>query len=211
MNLLTNIAMTIFALQAVACTTDTSPSQTHAVQPAADSTTFQILVITKVKKPWYAWRSLVVGKMKKSFPEYQSIDGLGEKFYSFTENRKLFGGIYFWNTKASAKAWFTEKWFERTENLYGQRGQVDYYEIEKMETLKTTSESDITFWAALSEGHFPQMRKAEGLVKVVSIKNEKGKVSLLTIWETKETAVSYFSNQKMKAEYFDTPLHIAKP
>lgn len=211
MNLLTNIAMTVFALQAVACATDTSPSQTHAVQPTADSTTFQTLVITKVKKPWYAWRSLVVGKMKKSFPEYQAIDGLGEKFYSFTENRKLFGGIYFWNTKAAAQAWFTEKWFERTEKSYGQRGQVDYYEIEKMETLKTTSGSGITFWAALSEGRPAQLQNAEGLIKIVSIKNENGKASLLTIWETKERAVSYFSNQKMEAEYFDTPLHIAKP
>jgi hypothetical protein len=80
-----------------------------------------------------------------------------------------------------------------------------------METLKTTSGSDVTFWAALSEGRPAQIEKAEGIVKVVSIKNDKGKASLLTIWETKERAVSYFLNQKMEVEYFDTPLHIAKP
>ncbi|MFM8832203.1 MAG: hypothetical protein ACKOEV_00940 [Cytophagales bacterium] len=140
MNLLTKIVMTAIAFQALACATDVTGNQTQAVQTTADSTTFHTLVITKVKKPWYAWRSLVVGKMKKSFPEYQAIDGLGEKFYSFTENHKLFGGIYLWNNKAAAQAWFTEKWFERTEKSYGQRGQVDYYEIEKIETLKTTSQ-----------------------------------------------------------------------
>ncbi|MFM7486658.1 MAG: hypothetical protein ACKO13_07020 [Cytophagales bacterium] len=211
MNLLTKIVMTAIAFQTLACATDVTGNQTQAVQTTADSTTFHTLVITKVKKPWYAWRSLVVGKMKKSFPEYQAIDGLGEKFYSFTENHKLFGGIYLWNNKAAAQAWFTEKWFERTEKSYGQRGQVDYYEIEKIETLKTTSQSDVTFWAALCDGRLSDIQKAEGLIKVVSLKDEKGKASLLTIWETRERAVTYFSNQRIQVEYFDTPLHIAKP
>jgi len=210
MNLLTKIVMTAIAFQALACATDVTGNQTQAVQTTADSTTFQTLVITKVKKPWYAWRSLVVGKMKKSFPEYQAIDGLGEKFYSFTENHKLFGGIYLWNNKAAAQAWFTEKWFERTEKSYGQRGQVDYYEIEKIETLKTTSQSDVTFWAALCDGRLSDVQKAEGLIKVIFIKDEKEKAGLLTIWETRERAVTYFSNQRRQVEYFDTPLHIAK-
>lgn len=202
--------MTAIAFQALACATDVTGNQTQAVQTTADSTTFQTLVITKVKKPWYAWRALVVGKMKKSFPEYQAIDGLGEKFYSFTENHKLFGGIYLWNNKAAAQAWFTEKWFERTEKSYGQRGQVDYYEIEKIETLKTTSQSDVTFWAALCDGRLSDVQKAEGLIKVIFIKDEKEKAGLLTIWETRERAVTYFSNQRRQVEYFDTPLHIAK-
>lgn len=211
MNLLTKIVMTAIAFQALACATDVTGNQNQAVQTTTDSTTFQTLVITKVKKPWYAWRSLVVGKMKKSFPEYQAIDGLGEKFYSFTENHKLFGGIYLWNNKAAAQAWFTEKWFERTEKSYGQRGQVDYYEIEKIETLKTTSQSDVTFWAALCDGRLSDVQKAEGLIKVVFIKDDKGKAGLLTIWETRKRAVTYFSNQRIQVEYFDTPLHIAKP
>ncbi|MFM7855588.1 MAG: hypothetical protein ACKO96_27595 [Flammeovirgaceae bacterium] len=210
MNLLTKIVMTAIAFQALACATDVTGNQTQAVQTTADSTTFHTLVITKVKKPWYAWRSLVVGKMKKSFPEYQAIDGLGEKFYSFTENHKLFGGIYLWNNKAAAQAWFTEKWFERTEKSYGQRGQVDYYEIEKIETLKTTSQSDVTFWAARCDGRLSDVQKAEGLIKVVFIKDEKEKAGLLTIWETRERAVTYFSNQRIQVKYFDTPLHIAK-
>lgn len=210
MNLLPKIVMTAIAFQTLACATDVTGNQTQAVQTTAKSTTFQTLVITKVKKPWYAWRSLVVGKMKKSFPEYQTIDGLGEKFYSFTENHKLFGGIYLWNNKAAAQAWFTEKWFERTEKSYGQRGQVDYYEIEKIETLKTTSQSDVTFWAALCDGRLSDVQKAEGLIKVIFIKDEKEKAGLLTIWETRERAVTYFSNQRRQVEYFDTPLHIAK-
>jgi hypothetical protein len=132
-HLLSKIVMTAIVFQTLACATDVTGNQAQAVQTTTDSTTFQTLTITKVKKPWYAWRSLVVGKMKKSFPEYQTIDGLGEKFYSFTENQKYFGGIYLWNNKAAAQAWFTEKWFERTEKSYGHRGQVDYYKIEKIE------------------------------------------------------------------------------
>jgi heme-degrading monooxygenase HmoA len=211
MNLLTKIMMTAIAFQTLACATDATGNQTQAVQPTTDSTSFQTLVITKVKKPWYAWRSLVVGKMKKSFPEYQAIAGLGEKYYSFTENHKLFGGIYFWNNKAAAQAWFTEKWFERTEKSYGQRGQVDYYKIERIETLKKTSLTDVTFWAALSDGEPVDIQNAEGLVKIISMRDENGKAVLLTVWETKERAIIYFLNQKIQVEYFDTPLHIAQP
>ncbi len=51
MNLLTKIVMTAIAFQALACATDVTGNQTQAVQTTADSTTFQTLVITKVKKP----------------------------------------------------------------------------------------------------------------------------------------------------------------
>lgn len=207
MNLLTQLTMTAIALQLTACSPAATDTQV-TVNQTADSLSFQTIVITKVKKPWYAWKSLVVGKMKKSFPEYQAIDGLGEKFYCFTEDHKLFGGIYFWKTKGQAQAWFTESWFARTEKAYSQRGIVEYYDVQKIETLRESTKTDVTFWAAIVHSTPSGLPQANGLLKIVTAKNEKAQPCVLTFWQTKESAVTYFAKQKIEAEFFDTPLHL---
>lgn len=204
MNLLTQLTMTAIALQLSANSTPSTENQTKAW----NTTSSQTLVITKVKKPWYAWRSLVAGKMKKSFPEYQAIDGLDEKFYCFTEDHNLFGGIYFWKTRAQAEAWFTESWFARTEKTYGLRGIAKYFQIEKIETLRVSNEAEVRFWAALTYSTTTDLVRAKGLLKIVTLRNENSHPCVLTFWQNKESAVTYFAKQKKEAEFFDVPLHL---
>jgi heme-degrading monooxygenase HmoA len=207
MNLLTQLSMIVIALQLSVCSPSSTDTPT-SVSLNTDSFSSQTIVITKVKKPWYAWRSLVAGKMKKSFPEYQAIDGLDEKFYCFTEDHNLFGGVYFWKTRAHAEAWFTESWFARTEKTYGLRGIAEYFQIEKIETLRESKETEVSFWAALTYATPTDLVSAKGLLKIVTLRNEKSQPCVLTFWQNKESAVTYFAKQKKEAEYFDVPLHL---
>jgi heme-degrading monooxygenase HmoA len=169
-----------------------------------DTTSAKILTITKVKKPWYAWRSLVAKKMKQSIPEYQAINGLLEKFYSFTDNNKLFGGIYQWKSEADAKAWFNQAWFDRTEKLYGIKGTVEYYQILSEETIAQYVDTVGEYWSVLSFNDSIIEQSAFGLIKVVKIVNEKNQYGTLTLWQNNESAVAYFKKQPVT--YFDTPI-----
>lgn len=89
-----------------------------------------VVTITYVKKPWYAFRFLAVNKFKESMPEYKAIAGLLQKNYHLAEDYNLFGGIYYWRSKADVRAWFTPKWFERVLKTYGKEGVVKYYSIQ---------------------------------------------------------------------------------
>jgi len=170
----------------------------------ADTSTVKILTITKVKKPWYAWRGLVAKKMKQSIPEYQAIKGLNEKFYSFTDDAKLFGGIYQWRSEAEAKAWFNQSWFDRTEKSYGLKGIVEYYQIQSVETIAKYSDTEGEYCSVLSFIDSSINQSTVGLIKVIKIVNEKNQSGTLTLWQNKESAVTYFGKQSVT--YFDSPI-----
>jgi hypothetical protein len=190
------------------------------------------LTITRVKKPWYAWRGLVVKGMEKSIPEYGAIDGLSEKFYTFTEKHDRFGGIYLWQNEQDAQNWFNPGWFDRTEKKYGQKGQVDYFRITEVTILAATDmdpaagskkESWRTgkSWAVLSYpaggdpdlGHGLADSRPAGLLKIVALTDARQQMCFLTLWQDKPSAMACFKAYKGKNEYFDTPILLtnAKP
>lgn len=173
----------------------------------------KVLTITSVKRPWYAFRSLIISKMKQSVPEYQAISGLNKKFYAISEDRKFFGGIYLWQAESDARNWFKAEWFERIKKKYKTEGKVTYYQILMikdfivMDKIKTGQ-----FWAALSspsDSELPNFKSSiSGLVKIISVKNENNQEGLITLWESKEKAQIYFSKQANSVSYFDTPILI---
>ncbi|MFN7493747.1 MAG: hypothetical protein ACK5RG_12585 [Cyclobacteriaceae bacterium] len=170
-----------------------------------------VLTITYVKKPWYAWRSLVVKKFKESIPEYEAILGLLQKNYHFAEDYKKFGGIYHWSTEAEAKAWFNPKWFERVIKTYGEAGVVDYYQILQSTTI---AKHDLTgdYWSVLQLGKALSISESTpGLLRITQIKS-KDQLGSITLWKSKEEAKQYFSQQigAGQISYFDTPVLIDK-
>ncbi|GBF50977.1 hypothetical protein LPTSP4_25080 [Leptospira ryugenii] len=170
------------------------------------------LTITKVKKPWYAWRSLVSSRMEKSIPEYKAIPGLDEKFYSFLEGSNRFGGIYIWDKKADAEAWFLPSWFARIEKQYGERGVVDSYSIlstQEIEPIPSTGES---LYAIISYRRLDpaiDLISKVGLLQFVELKDSEQKPCHLTLWKNQESALSYFQASE-KDQMFFIPVFFRK-
>jgi len=63
--------------------------------------------------------------MLDSVPKFEGLDGLLRKYYVSKEDRKLGGGIYLWDSKEKAQAWFNEEWTERITGIFG-KPTVEY-------------------------------------------------------------------------------------
>ena len=61
-----------------------------------------------------------------SVPTYQKIPGLIRKFY--TVNADNFGGMYLWQDRASAEAWFTPEFVARAKARSGVEPQIIYFD-----------------------------------------------------------------------------------
>lgn len=174
-------------------------------QPSAITT----LTITRVKKPWYAWRSLVVGKMKQSVPEYQVVVGLRYKFFSLTENHKFAGGIYLWETAQQAKDWFSPAWFDRTEKKYGQPGTVAYYQVKEVNVAPPPVAREGNRWAVLSyatENPLATSNPSGAIVAALTLLDANGETCYISVWSSREVAEAYFENKAGRRESFDVPV-----
>lgn len=192
-----------------ACSTPKTDADNELRMLASDRLPLTTLTITKVKKPWYAWRGLVVSKMKDSFPEYLAIPGLLHKYYCFSENRNFFGGIYFWETPQQANAWFSPDWFFRTKKKYGVEGVVLRFQIDSIRTSPALPGNKAEWIAVLSypKGTSPDWPEVDGdLVQIVTLKDFNGQVCWLTVWASKAAAVSNLSSTQFENEFFEVPL-----
>jgi hypothetical protein len=90
-----------------------------------------VVTIVRVPKPWYAPQMLVVSKMRDSMAEYAKIPGLTYKVYTLAQADKRYGGIYLWQSRQSAEAWFNPNWFARVEKERGAPGEVRTFEALK--------------------------------------------------------------------------------
>ncbi len=103
--------------------TQTPLTADDAAKPAST-----VVVIVKVPTPWYAPRAVVLGKMRDTIPQYGDMPGLAFKAFSFARDDGDFGGLYFWQDAASARAWFNAGWFERVRKERGAEGRVRFFD-----------------------------------------------------------------------------------
>ncbi len=122
----TALSRAAFCAAAVAglSTLPAAPATAQAL-PAADGA---VLVITKVKRPWYAADFLIERGFRKSVPEYAALPGLVTKFYTLAEDGR-FGGAYLWTDRASAERQFDAAWHARVQARYGAPGEVRMYTV----------------------------------------------------------------------------------
>lgn len=170
------------------------------------------ITITKVKKPWFAWRGLVSSRMEKSLPEYQAIPGLEEKFYSFWEGSDRFGGIYFWRNRSDADAWFQASWFERIEKQYGEKGIVNSYSIVSSYTNPTLPAQGEKFYAVLSYRSIDlnsEFTKDDSLSHAIVLQDANQKKCNLTIWNNQKSALANFKESESD-ELYIIPIYFRK-
>ncbi len=102
-----------------------------------------VVVIVKVPSPWYAPDALIERKMRAALPQYQRIPGLTYKIFSIARSGGEFGGIYLWQDRASAEAWFNPAWFRRVKIERGVAVDVRMFDAPRvMDNLATGVDPD---------------------------------------------------------------------
>jgi len=173
------------------------------------NTSMTALTITKVKKPWYAWKGLVISKMKKSIPEYAVAPGLVFKYYSFAEEFRYFGGIYVWRTGQDAANWFNQSWFDRTRKKYGETGIVMRFSIQKIISMANPPASEGDYLAVLSEGTMTTEslgNRTGGLLQVIELIDGHNKPFHLSLWENRAAGLAFQKTLATQSEAFEVPI-----
>jgi hypothetical protein len=81
-------------------------------------------------------------KMLDTAPKYEGLDGLIRKYYVLTEDNKQGGGIYLWESRAKAEAWYNADWMKYMTEAWGQEPLLEYLDcpiVVDNETNNTTS------------------------------------------------------------------------
>ncbi|HEU4496151.1 MAG TPA: hypothetical protein VFR70_03795 [Flavobacterium sp.] len=208
-----HLAMAAIAFISIAAHSKETKKEAAAIKQITimDTAKAATLAITKVKTPWYAWKGIIISKMRKTIPEYAVIKGLNEKWYSLAEDKSFFGGIYLWETEADAKRWFTKEWFDATLKKYGEKGRVFYYKVTENKTVAVPEKAEGAFCSVLiyaSAENYSWDARAEGLIKVFYLKDDQDQDCFLTIWQNKAAAAAYIASRQMTVEFFETPIFL---
>lgn len=86
-----------------------------------------VVVVVRVPTPRFAPRWLVRRKMAATIDLYESLPGLDYKIFTIEPESGEFGGVYHWDTRAAAEAWFDEAWFERVRSERGAEPNVRFF------------------------------------------------------------------------------------
>jgi hypothetical protein len=63
-----------------------------------------------------------------SAPNYQHVDGLRRKHYLLSEDGRIGGGVYLWDSREHAEKMYDDAWRARIAARYGAEPSVTYYE-----------------------------------------------------------------------------------
>ncbi len=67
-------------------------------------------------------------RFESSAPKYRNLPGLIRKYYIRSQDGRVAGGIYLWDTQAAADKVYSGEWRERVEKLYGGKPQITYFD-----------------------------------------------------------------------------------
>lgn len=60
-------------------------------------------------------------------PRYQGVPGLRRKY--FVGNEATGGGVYEWESRAAAEAFYSQDWYERMLDVYGVQPEVEFFDV----------------------------------------------------------------------------------
>ncbi len=63
-----------------------------------------------------------------SAPAYQSVPGLVRKHFLRAEDGSQGGGVYLWESREPADAWYTDAWRERLTRKFGAAPVVEFFD-----------------------------------------------------------------------------------
>jgi hypothetical protein len=65
--------------------------------------------------------------LEDAVPRYQVIPGLHRKY--FIGNEAHGGGIYEWESRAAADAFYNPTWYERLHTVYGAKPELQFFDL----------------------------------------------------------------------------------
>ena len=68
----------------------------------------------------------LVDKMDSTTGKYEGLSGLIRKYYVFSEDKKHAGGIYLWESREAAEAWYNEEWTAYMAEAWGEPPLLEY-------------------------------------------------------------------------------------
>ena len=65
--------------------------------------------------------------LEEGVPRYQGIPGLHRKYFAGNETHG--GGIYEWESRATAQAFYNDTWRERLRTVYGATPEIQFFDV----------------------------------------------------------------------------------
>ncbi len=175
------------------------------------------IVVVRVQSPWWAPAFLITGKLVDAVPDYAMVPGLEQKTFTLSDARQ-FGGVYLWDSRARAEAWFDEKWHERVRRLRGVEGDVRILDAKytvmgeaipvgkalPQHALRT--EAAVT-WLSSAPGLVGGDEKlkalaevhglAPGLIRVSFVTEPDGRVGVVGLWTSRGAAQAFWNPERL--------------
>lgn len=181
------------------------PAPDVPLRLALRDTSHAVVVIVKVRPPWYALRALIVKKFRDAVPEYLAAPGLERKQFSFAADG-AFGGVYLWTKRVDAEAWFGSAWHERVRRQRGVDGDVRFIDVTSaLDGPVAQSVFEGPMVVALTHDTLPRYRGATGLRAAYA-----NDALVVSTWQNRASANAFLAH-KDDVEWFDTPIGIVKP
>ena len=67
-------------------------------------------------------------RFESSAPKYQNLPGLIRKYYIRSEDGRVAGGIYLWQSRQAAEKIYSGEWRARVEKLYGAEPTITWFD-----------------------------------------------------------------------------------
>jgi hypothetical protein len=67
-------------------------------------------------------------RFEGSAPKYRNVPGLVRKYYIRSEDGRVAGGIYLWESREQAERVYNAEWRERVETLYGSTPSITWFD-----------------------------------------------------------------------------------
>jgi hypothetical protein len=65
--------------------------------------------------------------LREALPRYRVIPGLRRKY--FIGSASTGGGVYEWDSRAAAEAYYSQDWYERMLDVYGAHPEVEFFDV----------------------------------------------------------------------------------
>jgi heme-degrading monooxygenase HmoA len=153
--------------------------------------------------------------MRDTIPQYADLPGLSFKAYSFERASGDYGGVYLWQSRKAAQAWFNAAWFERVKRERGADAQVRSFSAHLVldnvaggTPASTDSDSIATLVEIAVPPNTPQERLVAGLrasvptyqaipglLRKYYITSDQGTFGGIYLWKDEASARAWFNPQ----------------
>jgi heme-degrading monooxygenase HmoA len=99
--------------------------------PDAAAAPTQVVAVVQTPIPAALDRTRLEGAMFKTVPFYQKVPDLVRKYFIISPDNQKFGGIYLWDSRAAAEAWYSDSpvWHAGVSKTTGSQADIAYFDV----------------------------------------------------------------------------------